>query len=295
MPEVELTAGTVDYEDTGGSGPVLLLLHGVLMDGTLWRHVVEDLRADHRCVVPTLPLGGHARPMRDDADLSPRGHGRVVAELIERLDLNDVTVVANDTGGAVAQVMLLTERPERVARLVLTSCEAFDNYPPGLPGKVSAISGLMPGGLFFAAQSLRVPPLRRLPFTFGWMAKRPIPGEIMNRWMRGVRTQAAIRRDFKKFLHGLDRQEMLEATEQLASFEGPALVAWAADDRVMPPEHGRRMAELLPNGRYVEIADSYTLIPEDQPRELARLVREFVAEHATAAGRTAGQPARAAT
>lgn len=291
MPEIELTAGTVEYEDTGGPGPPLVLLHGVLMDGTLWRKVVADLRTDHRCVVPTLPLGGHPRPMRDDADLSPGGHGRIVAELIERLDLRDVTLVGNDTGGAVAQVMLLTERPERVTRLVLTSCEAFDNYPPGLPGKVSAISGVMPGGLFFAAQSLRIPPLRRLPFTFGWMAKRPIPGEIMNRWMRPVRTQAAIRRDFKKFLHGLDLQEMLRATEQLASFEGPALVAWAAEDRVMPPEHGRRMADLLPNGRYVEIADSYTLIPEDQPRELARLIRGFVAEHADNPGRPARQPA----
>src|SRR5919198_43239 len=130
MREIELSAGTIEYEDTGGSGPTVVLLHGLVMNGSVWRHVVEDLRADHRCIVPTLPLGGHRRPMRPDADLSLRGHGRIVGELLERLDLRDVTLVQNDHGAALA---LAGERPERVARLVLSSCEAFDNYPPGLP------------------------------------------------------------------------------------------------------------------------------------------------------------------
>src|SRR5436190_7295096 len=100
VPEIELTAGTIEYEDTGGDGPVVVLLHGLAMDGSLWRHVVADLRADHRCVVPTLPFGAHRRPMRADADLSLRGQARLVTEFVERLGLQDVTLVQSDLGYA---------------------------------------------------------------------------------------------------------------------------------------------------------------------------------------------------
>src|SRR5215471_11677638 len=152
MPAVELTAGTIDYQDTGGDGPVLVLLGGVLMDGSVWDPVVADLRADHRCVVPTLPLGAHRQPMRPGADLSLRGFGQMVAELLEHLDLRDVTLVQNDHGAALA---LAGDNPERVARLVISSCEAFENYPPGLPGKNLRLTAMIPGGIPLAAQALR--------------------------------------------------------------------------------------------------------------------------------------------
>jgi len=98
MPDVELSAGIVEYQDTGGSGPVVVLLHGLAMDGSLWRHIVRELGDEYRCVVPTLPLGGHRRPMRADADLSPGGIARLEAELLEALDLREVTLVGNDSG-----------------------------------------------------------------------------------------------------------------------------------------------------------------------------------------------------
>jgi pimeloyl-ACP methyl ester carboxylesterase len=275
MPDVELTAGTIEYEDSGGEGPVVVLLGGVLMDGSLWRKVVADLTPEHRCIVPTLPLGGHRRPMRPDADLSLRGHGRIAGELLERLDLRDVTLVQSDHGAGLA---LAGEGPERVARLVLCSCEAFENYPPGLPGKTLAYATRVPGGLNAALQPLRLRALRRLPMTFGRMTKRPVPDEVMDRWLRPALTQRAIRRDLIRYTRPARRPDMDEAIERLRSFDRPALVVWAAEDRVMPREHGRRLAELLPQGRLVEIADSYTLIPEDQPAELARAIREFVRE-----------------
>src|SRR2546430_6714519 len=125
MRQVELSAGVIEYEDTQGSGPTIVLLHGLIMDGSLWRHVVEDLRADHRCIVPVLPLGGHRHPMRDDADLSPRALGLLEAELLEALDLTDVTLVGNDSG---LFQFAAAERPERIGRLVITSCEAFENF-----------------------------------------------------------------------------------------------------------------------------------------------------------------------
>ena len=159
MPEIELSAGTVEYDDTGGGGPVLLFLHGLIMDGSLWRQVVAYLRSDHRCVLPTLPLGGHRYPMREDADLSMRGVARLVGEFLERIDLRDVTLVLNDWGGG---LLLLSDNPaERVRRLVVTSCEAFENVPPGLPGRMAVLAARLPGGLTVAMQHLRFRFMRR--------------------------------------------------------------------------------------------------------------------------------------
>ena len=275
MQEIELSAGTIDYEDTGGDGPVLVLLQGVAMNGSLWRDVVAELRHDHRCVVPTLPLGGHRRPMHPDADLSILGIVRLVAEFLEKMDLRGVTLVGNDWGGA--QLLVSEGVNERVGRLVLASCEAFENYPPGIPGRALAQAASIPGGLYLAFQSLRLRPLRRLPTTWGWMSKRPVPDEVMNEWIRPLQSQPEIRRDLRKYALSIPpKKVLLEWSERLRSFDRPTLVVWAAEDRVMPPEHGRRLAELFPRGHLVEIPDSYTLIPEDQPGELARALRGFV-------------------
>jgi pimeloyl-ACP methyl ester carboxylesterase len=226
-------------------------------------------------VVPTLPLGGHRRPMRLDADLSICGMVRLVAEFLEKLDLRWVTLVGNDWGGA--QLLVSEGLDERVGRLVLASCEAFENYPPGIPGRALAQASRVPGGLYLAFQSLQLRPLRRLPITWGWMSKRPVPDEIMNEWFRPLQTQPEIRRDLRKYGRSIPpKKVLLEWAERLRTFDRPALVVWAKEDRVMPPEHGRRLAELFPQGRLVEIPDSYTLIPEDQPRELARAIRSFV-------------------
>jgi len=211
--------------------------------------------------------------MRADADLSPHGIARLQAEFLEALDLHDVTLVGNDLG-----TFQITAGwyPERIARLVLTSCEAFENFPPGLPGRAAEVGIKMPGGAFLMAQVLRLRALRRLPFTFGWMTKRPIPNEILDAWFRPLQTQPGVRRDLTKYVQTLDKGDMLVAAERLRSFDRPALVIWAKEDRIMPPSHGRRLAELLPHGRLIEIADSYTLIHEDQPGELARAIRQFI-------------------
>lgn len=275
MAEIELSAGTVEYEDTGGEGPVVVLLHGVAMNGSLWRKVVPGLRPDFRCVLPVLPLGGHRRPMRPDADLSVLGVARLVAEFLERLGLADVTLVLNDWGGA--QALVADGRDQRIGRLVLTSCEAFTNYPPGLPGANLLASARLPGGLRAAFTLLRLPAMRRLPVTWGRMSRYPVPREVMDEWFRPLWTSAEIRRDLRKYILGVPPEsELLRWSEALRGFDRPALVAWAAGDRVMPPSHGRRLAELLPRATYVEIEDSRTLIPEDQPAELTAHLRRFL-------------------
>ncbi len=278
MPVVELSAGPIEYSDTGGDGPTLVFLHGLVMDGTLFDPVVEQLRADHRCIVPTLPLGGHRLPMHADADLSLRGFGLIVGEFLHRLDLTDVTLVQNDHAAA---LVYAGEGATRVARLVVSSCEAFDNYPPGLPGRNASLLARVPGGVYIAMQLMRIRPLRRLPMTLGWMSKRPIASDVTDRWFAPARSDRAIRRDLIKYAGAARAADMVDVTERLRAFDRPALVLWASEDRVMPPDHGRRLAELLPDGRLVYVDDSYTLIPLDQPLEFAEHVREFVADTPT--------------
>jgi pimeloyl-ACP methyl ester carboxylesterase len=270
--EMQLSSGTIDYVDTGGDGPTIVLLHGLLMDGSLWDAPIAELSADHRCVAPTLPLGAHRHPV--SGDLSLPGIARLVEEFLDRLDLSDVTLVGNDTGGALVQ-LVLAGNAERVGRAVLVSCEAFDNVPPGLTGKTLAFSGKLPPALFGAfMQQMRLRPMRRLPLAFGWLTKR---GDAATaRWIRPVLTRRDIRRDTVRLLRALDSRALAEAATALPSFDRPALVVWATEDRVMPPEHGRRLADLLPDARLVEIADSYTLVPLDQPTELAAAIRSFV-------------------
>jgi pimeloyl-ACP methyl ester carboxylesterase len=277
MPEVELSKGTIEYEDTGGEAPAIVMLHGLIMDGSLWRHVVEDLRADYRCVLPTLPLGAHRRPMHADADLSMRGIADLVGEFLERLDLRGVTLAMNDWGGA--QLLVGGPYDGRIARLALCSCEAFDNVPPKGTARALPYIARVPGGLGVALLPFRVDALRRLPMTYGPLSKRPVPRDVMDKWFGPVREQAAIRRDLRKYVlsSAQGRSDLLAASDALASFDRPALVAWAAEDRLMPVEHGRRLAELLPHGELLEIPDSYTLIPEDQPGALARGLRGLMA------------------
>lgn len=276
MPTIELSAGPIDYIDTGGDGPVVVPVHGLIQDASVWRDVVADLRTDHRCVVPTLPLGAHRTPMRPDADLSIDGQARLLAELLERLALDDVTVVVNDWGGP---LITAVDRPDLVDRLVVTPCEAFDNFPPGLPGRFAALVGRLPGGIFMAAQSLRVRPLRRMPTVLGRMAMPPLPHDLIDGWVVPLRTQRAVRRDLARYLRTSPAGRFEDLVDELAVLEVPTLVAWTTDDLVMPADHGPRLSELLPHGHYTEIADSRTLVPLDQPGVLARLVREFVREH----------------
>ena len=278
MERIELAAGPIEFEDTGGSGPVIVFVHGLMMDGSLWRHVVADLREDYRCVLPTLPLGGHSQPMHADADLSMRGIAEILGEFIAGLDLHQVTLAMNDWGGA--QLLIGGEHDARIARLALCACEAFDNVPPKGPAQLLPYVARIPGGLAAALMPFRFDRLRRLPMTYGWMSRRPVPREIMDRWFGPVCSDPQIRRDLRKYVIGSAgaARELLAASAALASFERPALVAWAREDRMMPREHGPRLAALLPQGRLVEIEDSYTLIPEDQPAQLAAHMRELLAQ-----------------
>lgn len=275
MPEIELQAGVIEYEDSGGDGPVLVLIGGLAMDWRLWQGVIEGLGEGCRCIAPTMPLGSHRRPMNPDADLSLRGLGRIVAELMERLELRDVTLVFNDWGGA--QTMVADGLLDRAGRLVLVSCEAFENYPPGLAGQAALLAAKTPGGLSLMRQTILRRPLRRMPFVYGQMSKRGVPDDLLRSWLEPLRRRE-IQRDLRKYVGDVrqGKRDMAAATETLSSFDRPVLVVWDREGRMMPTEHGARLAESFPNARLVEVDDSYTLVPIDRPDFLVAELRRFV-------------------
>ena len=275
MAQVELSVGTLEYGDTGGGGPVVVLLPGLAMDERLWQGVIDALGPDFRCLTPVLPFGAHRRPLRADADLSLRGIGRIVAEFLERLDLRDVVLCFNDWGGA--QTMIADDLVDRVGRLVLVSCETDGNYPPGLGGHAAWVSCKLPGGLSLMRRTLLSPRLRRLPLVYGQMSKRGGPDELMRSWLEPLK-RAEIRRDLRKYAGGAMRgkREIRAATGALGSFRRPVLVVWDSEGKMMPNEEGVRLARSFPDSRIVELSDCYTLIPIDQPVALAREIRDFV-------------------
>jgi pimeloyl-ACP methyl ester carboxylesterase len=274
MPEVEVTAGPIEYGDSGGAGRPIVFVGGLPHDESLWDGVVAELAPQFRCLTPVLPLGAHRKPMRPDADLSLSGLSAIVTEFLERLDLEDAVVCFNDWGGA--QTMVSQGGADRVGAFVIVSCETEGNYPPGLGGQVAALSGWMPGGFTVMRWVLRSPTLRRLPLTYGQMSKKGIPDELIRRWTEPLKRRG-IRRDLGKYVrdvrHG--KRMMRAATPSLRTFERPVLVLWDEEGTMMPNSEGRRLAESFPNSTYVELPDCYTLIPLDQPQALAREIKQF--------------------
>jgi pimeloyl-ACP methyl ester carboxylesterase len=237
--------------------------------------VLPLLPAGFRYLRPVLPLGAHRRPMHPGADLTLPGQVQLVADVLDALGLEDVTLVHSDWGGA----LFLTARglDHRVLRQVILPCEAFDNFPPGLPGKMVALAVRVPGGLQLAARQLRVGWLRRLPLLYGQMARRPVPDELMRRWTEPVLRDPDIRRDLLAYARGpFDKQALVRDTEALRRFQGEVLVLWSPDNRVMPPAHGRRLAALLPRARYAEIPGAYVLSTLDEPQAVAREMGAFL-------------------
>ncbi|WP_020494824.1 alpha/beta fold hydrolase [Sciscionella marina] len=275
MPRIELSAGPIDYLDTGGEGPVLVLTHGLPMNETQWRKVVPLLHG-YRCVLPTLPLGGHRTPMHADADLTQQGLARLLAEFLERLDLRDVTVVMNDWGGP--QFLVAEGCTERVARLVFVACEAFDNFPPGSAKGLARLLRI-PGGTKLAVWLFGRKWFRQSRQAYGALSLRGVPDEVMRDWFEPLTSDANVLRDFVKFATSAPkRARLLELSERLREFDRPVLVVWADRDKLMPRAHGRRLAALFPDSRLVEIASSGTLIPEDQPERLTEVLTGFLAE-----------------
>jgi pimeloyl-ACP methyl ester carboxylesterase len=282
---LELSQGRLRCFEAG-DGPPLVFVHGLLVNANLWRKVVAELSASHRCITLDMPLGAHLDPV-PHADLTPPGLAGTIAEAIEALELGGVTLVGNDTGGALCQ-LVAASRPDVLDALALTSSDAFEDFPPKLfrfLAPVARAPWTIP--LLFAPLRLRAP--RRLPIAFGWVTKEPIePRAAEDSYVLPVLTNAAIRNDTGRVLRAIHPRYTLEAAEKLRSFDRPTLIAWSSEDKLFPREHPERLASMLPDARLEWVEGARTFSPEDRPERVASLLADFVA------GLPSGRPAEAA-
>jgi pimeloyl-ACP methyl ester carboxylesterase len=280
MSETRLPQGTIQYRESG-EGPPIVLMHGLLVDSRLWRKVTPLLEGDFRCIVPDLPLGSHRTPMNPDADLSPPGLARIVSDFMDALELEDVMLVGNDTGGAITQITA-ANHPERIGRVVLTNCDAFENFLPPMFRPMQWAARVPPvlNGLL---QGMRFAPMRRLPNAYGRLIKRDFAGAPTRDWVDPFLSNREIRRDTVKVLRGIDPRYTFEAAEKLRDFDRPTLLAWAVEDRFFKLSYAEKLADTIRGARLERIEDSYTFVPEDQPERLAELIARFAREPASVA------------
>lgn len=247
----------------------VVFLHGLLTDHRLWRKVVPALGDGIEAVTPTLPLGSHTTPVPEQ-DLTPPGLARLVAGLLDPRD--EALLVGNDTGGAIAQ-LVAADHPERIGGLVLTNCDAYERFFPPLFRPLQ-LAARVPGGVEAIVGTLQIPAARRLPIAYGKLTKRPIERAVTDAWAAPSRRSAAIRRDLRAVLRGVDSRHLLEAVPRLRAFDKPVTLAWAREDRlVFPPSVAERLAADFPRARIEWIEDSLTFVPEDRPHELAAILR----------------------
>ncbi len=286
MPEIAVPQGTIAYREAGAGEPIVFL-HGYLMDSRLWEPVMARLSSQMRCIALDLPLGAHRRAMKPDADLSARGLADLVAAAIAELGTGPVTLVGNDSGGAIAQ-QVAVRHPEVLSRLVLTPCDCFENFPPALFRPLVALAHV-PGGLTAAFSLLRLRAPRRLPIAYGWVTKRrPLPHDLIADWVGAFYADRGVRRDTAKVTRGLRPEVTLESAERLRDFRRPTLIAFAPEDKLFPFAHAERLAAAMPDARAAAVEDSRTWVMVDQPERTAELIREFVRAHPRKAQATAG-------
>jgi pimeloyl-ACP methyl ester carboxylesterase len=271
--EAQLAAGTVRYRESGTGRP-LVFVHGVLVNGLHWRKVAPLLSDRFRCIVPDWPLGAHSPAMNEDADLSPQGVAKMIDDFLAALGIDDAVLVGNDSGVALSQIAA-ANNPGRIGAMVLASGDAYDRFfPPMFRALPYAVR--LPGSGYLLPRTLKTRALQRLPNTFGWLSKTPIPSDVMNAYVGPPLADRGVRRDLRKALRGVSSRYTLDAAAKLGGFNKPVLLPWAREDRFFPYEHAERLAATLPNARVVPIEDSWSFIPEDQPEKLADAIREFL-------------------
>ena len=270
LPEIQLPQGTIRYREAG-SGPPIVFVHGYLVGGRLWDGVVEALADRYRCIAPEWPMGSHPVAMTPDADLTPPGIATIIEDFLAALGLEDVTLVGNDSGGAMCQV-LVARRPARVGRLVLTNCDTHENFPPGIFKALPPLAKV-PGSLPLLALPLRSSVVGRLAFRP--FAKTKPPAGLIESWMRPATRDRAILRDLGKVTRGMDKRHTLAAAERLRGSGFPLLLAWAPGDRFFPIRYAERLAAEVGGAKLREIPDSAAFVPIDQPRRLAAEIADF--------------------
>ena len=269
--EIQLPQGTIRYREAGQGKPIVFV-HGYLVDGRLWDGVVDRLSDRFRCLAPDWPIGAQQVAMNPDADLSPPGIAKLIADFLTKLELEDVTIVGNDSGGAMSQV-LVTTYPDRIGSLALTNCDTHENFPPGMFKAMPPLAKL-PGGMLVLSAPFRIPAVARR--AFAPFARTKIPDELIASWMRPATKDSAVMRDAKKVTAGMNKRYTLAAAEKLRGSQLPIRLLWAPGDKYFPLSYAERLASEAGNAEIVQIPDAKTFVPLDQPQRVADEIAAFI-------------------
>ena len=269
--EIQLPQGTIRYREAGQGKPIVFV-HGYLVDGRLWDGVVDRLSDRFRCLAPDWPIGAQQVAMNPDADLSPPGIAKLIADFLTKLELEDVTIVGNDSGGAMSQV-LVTTYPDRIGRLALTNCDTHENFPPGIFKAMPPLAKL-PGGMVVLSAPFRIPAVARR--AFAPFARTKIPDELIASWMRPATKDSAVMRDAKKVTAGMNKRYTLAAAEKLRGSQLPIRLLWAPGDKYFPISYAERLASEAGNAEIVQIPNAKTFVPLDQPQRVADEIASFI-------------------
>lgn len=266
MPQVTLEQATISYRVLGpddSAHPPVLFIHGILVDHRLWLKAADALaRNGFRCILPDLPLGSHRIPVDESVPLTPGAVAEMIHEFIGALDLRDVTLVGNDTGGGLCQ-FLVDAHPEDVGRLVLTNCDAFEKFPPFPFNAVFAIIR-GPKTIRLMSALMKVPALRRSPLGFGLLL-HPGDDALTASWVEPIGKDPRIARNLVTLLRAVAATDLTDVATRLPRFAKPVTIVWGMADRCFTPALGRRLAALFPNVVTVEVPGARTFVALDAP------------------------------
>ncbi len=282
MPTVELPQGTVRYRVSGleGADRPVVFVHGLLSNGQLWDCVAKNLGAQGvRGYAPDWPMGSHTVAMNAGTDLTPRGVAHIVLSFLEALDLHDVTLVGNDSGGAICQFVLDTDH-SRIGRLVLTNADAFEVFEPPPFDIVRILRYPLLLQTLLTVGRLRW--LRHSPLAYGLLAAKPLDPVLTRSWVEPARQDAGVRRDTTRFVGAIDKQELLAVSNRMNRFSKPVLLVWGAADRFFTIDLARRLEGVFPQAELVEVAGGRTYLPLDEPGRVSdEIVKRFYGSTAT--------------
>jgi pimeloyl-ACP methyl ester carboxylesterase len=271
MPTIDLPHGQLNYRTAGptdSAQPPVVFLHGLLVNGELWTATAQSLAAQGiRSYAPDLPMGAQPIALKPDTDLSPRGIARLVLDFLAALDLSDVTLVGNDTGGAICQFLIDADQSP-IGRLVLVNCDAFDKFPPA-PFNLLVKAASRPGRLRMLMGPMRATWARHSVLGFGPLVSKPLDADLTRRWITPILGNKAIRRETARFMRGIKPRDLADVSTRLDRFGKPVLLVWGAADRFFKVDFARRLAETFPDARLVEVAGGRTFLPLDEPQRVA--------------------------
>ena len=270
--QVDTRSGPASYVDTGGPGRAVLFVHGVGTSSHLWRNVIDQLDGQRRCLAVDLPLHGRT-PAAADQDFSLPGLARFVADFCDALELTGMDLVANDTGGAIAQVFA-ARHPERLHTLTLTNCETHNNLPPKalLPTVLLARMGLYAR---IAPRMMRdIPRARRRVFRLVYQDVANLPDEVARAWLEPTLGTAAAARQSQRLLTSLHARDLLAIEPALARLQVPTLIVWGTSDIFFRRKWAYWLRDTIPGAtEVVEIEGARLFFPDERATEFTAALR----------------------